>query len=104
MCWSERAGWRGSNAESITSKKLREYAERFPNGAVKKRLGYLFETLVPKLPEEAVNVPQRDDWRPRRDSQGHAARGQCLIVLDGTSQMAGLPVFEVLQRIVSNLE
>jgi predicted transcriptional regulator of viral defense system len=43
-------------AKEISWKKLREYAARFPNGAVKKRLGYLFETLVPKLPEEAVNV------------------------------------------------
>jgi predicted transcriptional regulator of viral defense system len=43
-------------AKEISWKKLHEYAARFPNGAVKKRLGYLFETLVPKLPEEAANV------------------------------------------------
>jgi predicted transcriptional regulator of viral defense system len=33
--------------------RLNEYIFRFPNGAVPKRLGYLFETLIPDLSTEA---------------------------------------------------
>ena len=44
-------------ASSETSwKKLNEYVHRFPNGAAKKRLGYLFETLVPALSGEAKKI------------------------------------------------
>jgi len=43
-------------AKEISWKRLHEYAARFPNGAVTKRLGYLFEVLVPKLPNEAKQV------------------------------------------------
>lgn len=46
-----KAVWEG--AKEISWKKLCEYAKRFPNGAIKKRLGYLFETLVPELSDEA---------------------------------------------------
>jgi predicted transcriptional regulator of viral defense system len=45
-----------AGANEISWKKLNEYVERFPNGAVKKRLGFLFETLVTALPEEARTV------------------------------------------------
>jgi len=44
------------SAREISWARLNEYAERFPNGAVKKRLGYLFEKLVLQLPTEAKNV------------------------------------------------
>ncbi len=40
----------------ISWKKLDEYAGRFPNRAVMKRLGYLLETLVPGLSQEGRNV------------------------------------------------
>jgi predicted transcriptional regulator of viral defense system len=40
----------------ISWARLDDYAQRFPNGAVKKRLGYLFEKLVPQLPGEAKNM------------------------------------------------
>jgi predicted transcriptional regulator of viral defense system len=40
-------------AGQISWRKIDEYTERFPNGAVRKRLGYLFEKLVPQLPNEA---------------------------------------------------
>jgi predicted transcriptional regulator of viral defense system len=43
-------------AEQISWSRLDEYTRQFPNGAVKKRLGYLFEKLVPRLPEEAKNI------------------------------------------------
>lgn len=43
-------------AKEISWKRLHEYVARFPNGAVPKRLGYLFEMLVPKLPDEAKHV------------------------------------------------
>jgi len=43
-------------ASEISWRKLDEYVEKFPNRAVKKRLGYLFETLVPVLSQEAVTV------------------------------------------------
>lgn len=45
----------------ISWARLDEYAKRFPNGAVKKRLGYLFERLVPELPREAKNM--LEEWR-----------------------------------------
>lgn len=40
----------------ISWSKLNEYVTRFPNGAVTKRLGYLFEALVPQLSGEAESV------------------------------------------------
>jgi len=46
-------------AKEISWAKLGDYAERFPNGAIKKRLGYLFEKLVPRLPIEAKNMLER---------------------------------------------
>lgn len=45
-----------SGAEEISWKKLDEYVNKFPNGAVKKRLGYLFETFVKNLSEEAQTI------------------------------------------------
>ncbi|MFH2004853.1 MAG: hypothetical protein ABIK27_09035 [Bacteroidota bacterium] len=36
--------------------KLHEYTTKFPNGAVKKRLGYLFEKLVLNLSPEMQNI------------------------------------------------
>ncbi len=45
-----------SSAGEISWAKLNEYVTRFPNGAVPKRLGYLFETLVLELPSEATEV------------------------------------------------
>lgn len=47
-----------SGVSEIFWSKLNEYVERFPNGAVPKRLGYLFETLVKNLPAEATAVLQ----------------------------------------------
>lgn len=56
----ERAGTIEELAKAIKSasteiswRKLDECVRKFPNGAVKKRLGYLFETLVPSLSGEA---------------------------------------------------
>ncbi|MDH4220428.1 MAG: hypothetical protein OEW23_16855 [Candidatus Aminicenantes bacterium] len=43
-------------AGEISWARLNDYAERFPNGAVKKRLGYLFEKLVPQLSIEAKGM------------------------------------------------
>ncbi|MGD0337499.1 MAG: hypothetical protein ABSB78_01785 [Bacteroidota bacterium] len=48
-----------SGSKEISWQKLNEYVEIFPNGAVKKRLGYLFEKLVPHLSEEAVNILEK---------------------------------------------
>jgi len=45
-----------SSAGEISWNKLSEYVTRFPNGAVPKRLGYLFEALVPNLPAKATEV------------------------------------------------
>jgi len=45
-----------SAVSEISWKKLNEYVEKFPNGAVKKRLGYLFETQVPDLSEDAKRI------------------------------------------------
>jgi predicted transcriptional regulator of viral defense system len=42
--------------KEISWKKLNDYVERFQNGAVKKRLGYLLEALVPSLPDEGKAV------------------------------------------------
>lgn len=43
-------------AKEISWKKLNGYVERFPNGAVKKRLGFLLETFVPSIPDEGKTV------------------------------------------------
>lgn len=48
-----------AGAREISWTKLHKYASRFPNGAVKKRLGYLFETLAPNLPEEAERMLEK---------------------------------------------
>ena len=45
-----------ASASEISWQKLNEYVTRFPNGAVLKRLGYLYETLVPELSSEAKGV------------------------------------------------
>lgn len=50
-----------ASAGEISWQKLDEYVTRFPNGAVPKRLGYLFEALVPGLPEGATKV--LSSWR-----------------------------------------
>lgn len=59
----ERAGTIEELAKAVKSavpgiswSKLNDYIGRFPNGAVPKRLGYLFETLVPALPVQAQEV------------------------------------------------
>lgn len=62
-------------AGQISWSKLDEYARRFPNGAVKKRLGYLFEKLVPQLPEEANKM--LEGWQ-----QG-LTKGICALVPAG---------------------
>ncbi|MDP2887200.1 MAG: hypothetical protein Q8P51_19525 [Ignavibacteria bacterium] len=43
-------------AGEISWKKLDQYVQRFPNAAVKKRLGYLFETLVRPLSSQAMEI------------------------------------------------
>jgi len=43
-------------AGQISWPRLDEYANRFPNRSVMKRLGFLFETLVTGLPSEALKV------------------------------------------------
>jgi predicted transcriptional regulator of viral defense system len=45
-----------SSVREISWQTLNEYVISFPNGAVPKRLGYLFEALVPELPAEATQV------------------------------------------------
>ena len=45
-----------ASASEISWEKLDEHVRRFPNAAVKKRLGYLFETLVCSLPDQAREV------------------------------------------------
>jgi predicted transcriptional regulator of viral defense system len=45
-----------SAVNEISWPKLNEYVARFPNGAVPKRLGYLFEALIAELPSEAIQV------------------------------------------------
>lgn len=42
--------------KEISWDKLGKYIDRFPNGAVKKRLGFLFETLIPEVPQIAKNL------------------------------------------------
>lgn len=43
-------------ASEISWLKLNEYVRRFPNRAVIKRLGFLFESLVTNLPQDGTNV------------------------------------------------
>lgn len=50
-----------SSSPEISWQKLNEYATRFPNGAVMKRLGFLFETLVTNLSPEAKST--LDKWQ-----------------------------------------
>ncbi len=50
-------------ASTIDYLRLDEYALRFPNGAVMKRLGYLFEYLIPDLPHEAAHI--FNSWKNR---------------------------------------
>ncbi len=45
-----------ASASEISWQKLQQYVKQFQNRAVIKRLGFLFETLVPNLPEEARNM------------------------------------------------
>lgn len=45
-----------SAAREISWVKLDQYAKRFPNGAVAKRLGFLFEKLVPDLTGDGKSV------------------------------------------------
>ncbi len=48
-------------SKEISWALLNEYADRIRNGAVKKRLGFLFETIVPHLSQEAESV--MESWR-----------------------------------------
>jgi len=48
-----------SAAPEISWQKLGEYSAQFPNKAALKRLGFLFETLVPRCPQEAQGVLSR---------------------------------------------
>jgi predicted transcriptional regulator of viral defense system len=48
-------------ASEISWQKLNDYIKRFPNRSVMKRLGFLFETLIPNLPKEANKV--LDEWQ-----------------------------------------
>jgi len=43
-------------AKEISWARLNEYATKFSNCAVKKRLGFLFEVFIPNLPKEAVSI------------------------------------------------
>ena len=43
-------------AKEISWEKLGKYIDQFPNGAVKKRLGFLFEALAPEVPQTAKNL------------------------------------------------
>ena len=45
----------------IDFKKLDEYSRRINNGAIQKRLGFLFEELVPELPREGIEILKK--WR-----------------------------------------
>jgi predicted transcriptional regulator of viral defense system len=45
-----------AGANEISWEKLGTYSDQFPNGAVKTRLGYLFEKLVAELPITAKNL------------------------------------------------
>jgi predicted transcriptional regulator of viral defense system len=55
-----------NSASEISWDKLGVYARQFPNAAVRKRLGYLFETLVPNLTEQARAVLEH--WRKDKSS------------------------------------
>lgn len=55
-----------SAASEISWKRLDEYAQRFPNGAALKRLGFLFENLNIPLTEESKAV--LESWRGRLTS------------------------------------
>lgn len=44
------------SSNEIDWHKLKQYVQRHPNGAVKKRLGYLFESSGTSLPDKAVEV------------------------------------------------
>jgi predicted transcriptional regulator of viral defense system len=48
-------------ASEISWQKLNDYITQFPNRSVMKRLGFLFETLIHKLPREANKV--LDGWQ-----------------------------------------
>ncbi len=48
-------------SQEISWNKLNTYIQRFPSGAVKKRLGYLIEKLVSPLPQEGENILK--EWR-----------------------------------------
>lgn len=50
-----------SSSIEISWAKLHYYVSIFPNGAVKKRLGFLFETFVHNLSPEAKNILEK--WR-----------------------------------------
>jgi len=45
-----------SGAQEIDFVKLANYASQFPNGAVKKRLGYLFEQFVGELSQDGKKM------------------------------------------------
>jgi predicted transcriptional regulator of viral defense system len=45
-----------SGVTEISWPRLDQYVRRFPNGAVPKRLGYLFETIIPGLPDAAKGI------------------------------------------------
>lgn len=45
-----------AGAKEISWEKLGKYIDQFPNGAVKKRLGFLFEALATELPQTAKNL------------------------------------------------
>lgn len=48
-------------SSEISWRKLNDYVQRFPNGAVKKRLGFLFERLGQSTSEESAKV--LTSWR-----------------------------------------
>ncbi len=48
-----------ASVAEISWQRLHGYISRFPNGAVKKRLGYLFEKLIPNLSEEARDILEK---------------------------------------------
>lgn len=62
-------------SREISWARLNDYLERFPNGAVKKRLGYLFEKLSLQLSPEAKNVLER--W------QRGLTKGISVLYIDG---------------------
>ena len=50
-----------AGAKEISWEKMGKYSDQFPNGAVKKRLGFLLEALVTELPCTAKNLLNK--WR-----------------------------------------